>query len=166
MLYFAYGSNMATARLQRRLSCAERVGVAVLPGYQLRFQVASTKDGSGKCDAHFTGSNVDQVLGVLFRLDPRAREILDAYEGVGVEYRAADVTVNQSPGGEVRALIYLGINLNPGLRPYPWYLEHVLRGALENELPTDYIAAIRTVATIDDPDPARVVRELSIYCLD
>jgi cation transport regulator ChaC len=163
MLYFAYGSNMATARLQRRLSCIERIGVAVLPGHQLRFQVASTKDGSAKCDAHCTGVSSDHVLGVLFRLDPRAREILDHYEGVGVEYRAADVAVREPSGREVQALIYLGTNLNPGLRPYPWYLEHVLRGALENGLPDDYVNAIRAVVTIDDPDPQRAVQELSIY---
>jgi len=162
VIYFAYGSNMAAARLQQRIPSAQRLGVARLPGYQLRFQVASTKDGSAKADAHYTGEDRDLLLGVVFRLDPRAKPVLDGYEGVGVEYRDTEVTIERGGGAE-QALIYLGTNLDPTLRPYPWYREHVLRGALENGLPAAYVEAIRVIDTIPDPDPQRHARELSIY---
>jgi len=162
MHYFAYGSNMAAARLQRRIPSAERIGVASLPGHRLVFRVASTKDGSGKCDACPTG-NGDLLLGVLYRMDPAEKPILDRYEGTGVEYRDAWLEVELGGGEKVEALIYLGTNLDPDLRPYSWYVEHVIRGAEENCLPHDYIATIRAVPTMSDPDPQRAARELSIY---
>jgi len=163
MLYFAYGSNMATARLRQRLSRVERLFVARLPGHRLCFHVASTKDGSAKCDALRTSSPDDLVYGVLYRIDPQEQALLDRYEGVGVEYRPATVQVQSLDGGSSEALIYLGTRIDSALRPYRWYLEHVLNGARENALPTDYIAAIRAVSVIDDPDLQRAARELSIY---
>lgn len=163
MLYFAYGSNMAAVRLQRRIPSARRIGVARLPGYRLCFQVASTKDGSGKCDALYTASESDLVIGVLFRIDPEARSVLDGYEGVGVEYRAEQVEVELAEGGRKQALIYLGTNIDPAAQPYPWYREHVLRGARENSLPAEYIETILAVSCMEDPDPQRSAREQGIY---
>lgn len=162
MLYFAYGSNMATARLQQRLPSAQRLGVAKLRGYRLAFQVASTKDSSGKCDA-CPGCEEDILLGVLYRIDPAAKPVLDGYEGIGVEYRDAWLEVETEQGEKVSALIYLGTNLDPKLRPYPWYVEHVVRGALENDLPVAYVETIRATETMDDPDRERLKRELGIY---
>ncbi len=162
MLYFAYGSNMAAARLKQRIPSAQPLGVARLHGYRLAFQVASTKDGSGKCDA-CPGNPEDILFGVLYRIDPAAKAVLDGYEGVGIEYRDVWLEVETEPRARHRALIYLGINIDPTLRPYPWYVEHVLRGALENQLPENYIAAIKRVPSMADPDPQRVERELNIY---
>ena len=162
MLYFAYGSNMAAARLQKRLPSAQRLGVARLRGYRLSFQVASTKDGSGKCNA-CQGSEDDMLLGVLYRIDSEVKHVLDGYEGVGIEYCDCWLEVETEQGQTATSLIYLGTNIDPDLRPYPWYLEHVLRGAMENQLPDDYIAAITSVPTMSDPDPQRSTRELSIY---
>jgi hypothetical protein len=48
--YFAYGSNMETARLRERMPSAKPLGVAKLSGHELRFHKRS-KDGSGKCNA-------------------------------------------------------------------------------------------------------------------
>lgn len=162
MLYFAYGSNMALARLQHRIPSARRLGIGHLPGYQLRFHVRSTKDSSAKCDAFLTGDGNDRVLGVLFRMDPEAKPVLDGYEGVGVEYRDELVPV-EVDGGREEALIYLGTNFDSSLRPYRWYREHVLRGALENDLPAAYVRTIRDVPCIEDPDAERTLRELSVY---
>ena len=162
MLYFAYGSNMAATRLQQRIPSALRLGVARLPGYRLAFRVASTKDGSSKCNA-CPGCETDILFGVLYRIDDDAKPVLDGFEGVGIEYRDAWVEVETAQGERVSALIYLGTNIDTELPPYPWYVEHVLRGAQENNLPAEYIAAIRSVPTMADPDPQRAEKELSIY---
>lgn len=50
ILYFAYGSNMSSARLRARVPSCRPIGIAFLPGHELRFHKRS-KDGSGKCDA-------------------------------------------------------------------------------------------------------------------
>ena len=47
--------------------------------------------------------------------------------------------------------------------PYSWYLNHVLIGAREACLPDSYIETIAEVSTMEDQDPGRSRRELSIH---
>jgi hypothetical protein len=65
MIYFAYGSNMLTARLVRRCPGAKEMRSAQLAGYRLRFDKRS-RDGSGKGTIHSTSSQHDKIYGVLF----------------------------------------------------------------------------------------------------
>lgn len=163
MFYLAYGSNMAVARLQQRISSAEKLGLVSLSGHRLTFDNYSSKDHSGKCNALQTGNPDDLVIAVLYQLDPSAKQILDRYEGVGLEYRAAFVAIETPQGEPAEALIYYATNLKPGVQPYHWYKEHVLRGAQENVFPTGYLTAIRQVESIADADFQRAERELAIY---
>jgi gamma-glutamylcyclotransferase (GGCT)/AIG2-like uncharacterized protein YtfP len=134
-----------------------------LPGHRLTFDNASTKDRSGKCDAMITGKATDLVFAVLYRINPQDKPTLDRYEGLGVEYRDAFVRIATPEGEPAEALIYYATNLDPSLKPYHWYKQHVLQGAEENGLPADYIAAIRAVESIADCDRQREERELNIY---
>lgn len=163
MLYFAYGSNMSTARLRARVPSAEVRGRARLPGHALRFHKASEADGSAKCDACATGVPADAVLGVVFRIDPAERRHLDRAEGLGVGYAVKEVEVHLAAGGNVAAFTYYAVAIDPTLRPFHWYKEHVLRGAAEHALPGPYRAAIEAVASIADPQPYRHRTELAIY---
>jgi len=163
MYYFAYGSNMALARIRRRLPSVRRVGPAWLPGYRLLFNVASSQDGSAKCNAEPSDNPTSQVLGVLFQIDPNDKSVLDRYEGVGIEYRDENVRVRLESGGTEEALVYLGKARTDSLLPFDWYKEHVIRGAQENGLPDTYVSRIESVATIDDPDRARAEAEFAIY---
>lgn len=161
--YLAYGSNMAESRLRKRVLSANKIGVVALPGHRLTFGNASTKDGSAKCDALVTGDSNDLVHAVLYRMLAAEKNVLDYFEGLGLEYRDAFLNIRLPDGAAAEALIYYATNLNPSLRPFHWYKEHVLRGALENQLPEEYIARIRAVPSIDDPDPERSAREMAIY---
>ena len=60
-------------------------------------------------------------------------------------------------------MTYRATRIDPDLKPFAWYLAHVLAGAREHRLPADYIAAIECLAVVDDPDPLRHASELSIY---
>ncbi|MFM0718243.1 hypothetical protein PQQ73_18080 [Paraburkholderia strydomiana] len=51
----------------------------------------------------------------------------------------------------------------PDLRPYHWYKNHVLTGARQAKLPVEYIAAIESAKSIDDPKQDRVARESQIW---
>jgi hypothetical protein len=104
--YFAYGSNMSTARLRERMPSAEPLGLATLSGHELRFHKRS-KDGSGKCNAYATGDPDSAVVGVLFRFDPAERHKLNAAEGAGIGYAAATVTVINEKGRRRKVLTYL-----------------------------------------------------------
>ncbi|MGM0412630.1 MAG: gamma-glutamylcyclotransferase family protein, partial [Pseudomonadota bacterium] len=88
--YFAYGSNMLTARLRARVPSAHPVGRARLDNHALAWHMAGP-DGSAKCDIVTTPGTV--VHGVLFRLDAGELPLLDAAEGLGHGYDRETVTV-------------------------------------------------------------------------
>ena len=66
-------------------------------------------------------------------------------------------------GTAIEAFIYYATNINPELKPFDWYKEHVLRGAKENGLPVEYIRSIENIEHTEDSDTKRRSDELSIY---
>lgn len=161
ILYFAYGSNMSSRRLQARVPSATLVSKASLRGHQLRFHKHSLDDHSAKCDAYRTGEPDHRVLGVLFEFDQSEQAYLDRCEGEG--YKVVRVEVETEDGDFVQALSYLAVLIKPGLKPYPWYKQHVLNGAREHALPAEYIAMIEAEPTQQDNDEARSQHEMALY---
>lgn len=156
VVYFAYGSNMWTARLRKRMPGCKPLGIATLPGYALRFHKRSI-DKSGKCNA-FASGNDSSVIGVLFSFDSAERPKLDKAEGVGRGYEPAMVTVINEKGRRRKVLTYLATPkyIDDSLKPYNWYKDFVLAGCSEHGLPLKYIAEyIQSVEAIEDPDKAR-----------
>ena len=151
ILYFGYGSNMPKAVIEGRVGPCERVGVAYITGYTLRFHKRSTIDHTGKCDAYCTGKPTDRVWGSLDRLSDDQIATMDKIEGPG--YRR--VTVKATMGERVvEAHIYMARPeaVNPDLSPLDSYKECVLSGARELNLPRAYIDVIETVPSMPDPD--------------
>lgn len=162
MYYFAYGSNMSLKRLQARVPSAVPLCSATLTHYQLRFHKRG-KDLSAKADAHFTGRPEDKVMGVLYSMDPVEKPYLDNAEGAGFGYDCIEVELGLKEGQCQSALTYVALHIDRSMRPYRWYKQHVVQGALEAGLPDDYVALIHNVSSIDDPDVERHLRESSIY---
>lgn len=163
MLYFAYGSNMSLRRIRQRVPSARKVAVAVLGRYTLKFHKKGSRDGSAKCDIVLTGQPADQVYGVVFEIDDSDKPALDAAEGLHHGYEIKDVELSTLDGRTIQAFAYYGTDLDASLRPFHWYKQHVLQGALENGLPESYTAEIRKVASVDDPDRQRHLAEISLY---
>src|SRR5216684_1334487 len=153
--YFAYGSNMLTARLRERVPSATAIGIGQLVGHALRWDKRSWRDGSGKCDAEATCRRDDVVWGVVFELDPEDKPALDKAEGLGAGYREKAVNV-LTEAGPITAVTYLATNKDASLRPYHWYKALVIAGAREHGLPPSYRSRLELVITVSDPDPARV----------
>ncbi len=164
MKYFAYGSNMALARLQERTPSARRLATCALPGHALRFHKVG-RDGSGKCDAYATGDPEDRVVGALFEICPGQKPALDAAEGLGAGYEQKVVLLKDGEGNRVEALTYYATAIDELLKPFCWYKNHVLIGARESALPPAYIARIERVETWRDPDPLREAGQLAIHGL-
>ena len=161
VVYFAYGSNMSRRRLQARAPSAEFLGIGVLACHALAFHKVSSKDGSGKCDIVPSASKT--VYGVLFRLAEPELPQLDAHEGVGEGYERRRVSVQDDSRRQVRAWTDIATRIDPRVHPDTWYKRHVLEGAREARLPLAYVQRIEAAAAVDDPDTARVSRELAIY---
>ena len=136
-LYFAYGSNMSTARLHARIARAEPVGAARVEGYRT-FCNKRGKDGSGK--ANLVATPTAEAWGVLCRLTPADWEILDRFEW-GYQRKTRQVLARE--GEAHRAQLYLA--LQPEKReipPFDWYRELCLEGAREHALPESTIDQI------------------------
>lgn len=163
MRCFAYGSNMSLARLRKRVPSAQFVAVGTLVAHKLAFHKISKKDSSGKCDAHYTGSPKDNVVGVVYDVSDAEKPNLDRAEGLRAGYDEKQVEVVTSEGLTLKAQMYFATNVDASLKPYHWYKKHVLVGAQENSLPLDYIAQIEAVESENDPDREKCERELAIY---
>ncbi len=160
--YFAFGSNLSSARLLQRLPLAEIHGVATLAGHRLCWR-KNDRGQSGKCDIHPTGERADRVYGVVYRVSIDDRFTLDEIESHGFGYERREVAVRTLAGRELDAFTYYALDIDHSQQPFHWYKEHVLRGALEHDFPLHYVEEIRATPSIDDHDLERARRELSIY---
>jgi len=160
--YFAYGSNMSLLRLRKRVPSAEKVGVFTLKAHQLRFH-KSSKDGSGKCDAFETNNIEDVIIGALFEINEGERKALDRAEGLGYGYNEKIVKVQNVSGEVFEALTYYATLTDSSLKPYSWYLNHVVIGAKETKVPTQYLAVIESIECIEDPDKKRDTEQRAMY---
>lgn len=132
MLHFAYGANMHRDVMRRHAPSAAPIGAATLAHH--RFVI--TADGY----ASIAPLRTHVVHGVLWRIAPRDRVTLDAWENVAARlYRAEILPVRQA--GEVRpALVYVGRGRRIG-RPKASYMELVIAAARAWQLPDDYIVS-------------------------
>lgn len=165
LFYFAYGSNMSSLRLQQRVPSAESLGCYQVGGHQLTFNKLGV-DGSAKCtiEAHTDPSH--KVYGVLFTLDRAHLGHLDEAEGLGEEYHHKHIVVANLDGHEVEALTYCATQIEKDIVPFSWYHEHVLRGAIQHQLPEWYIEQfITSVESQADPDLHRHLKETAIHFL-
>ena len=149
--YFAYGSNMSSARLRQRTPSARALGIARLPGHALRWHKLG-RDGTGKCDIARCGESANEVVwGVLYEIAMAEKELLDRIEGLGIGYSEAQIRVKTATGS-VWALTYQAKpeRIDAALKPLPDYKAHVLGGAVEHGLPAHYVAALRQVAVVSE----------------
>jgi hypothetical protein len=139
MLHFAYGSNMDRAVMRRHAPHAVAMGVAVLADH--RFII--TADGYASVEP----KRASLVYGVLWRLTPRDRVILDRWECTADgQYRAETLpvkTVQAIGGGRRRAMVYIARPRAHG-RPKPGYMKLVLAAAQGWHLPAGYLASLET----------------------
>lgn len=159
-IYFAYGSNMASARLQRRTPSAQPMGMATLANYTTTFEKMGL-DGSGKCGIY--EAEGDEVYGVLFTVKTSELPELDAAEGQGVAYQSTWVSVTTAEGENLKALTYIPLSRDEGLRPKCWYRKHVLRGAREFNLPQALITKLENITVWPEENTEVLADELSIY---
>ena len=141
-LYFAYGSNLSSARLRQadRAPSARLVGTASLSKHTLAWHKRGA-DGSGKCTICVTGNRSDGVWGVLWEVDEDDVARLDTVEGPGYErVEVVVTTANQ----KMTAFTYLAreSHVDATLRPDTAYHALVVAGAREHGLPEAWIRVL------------------------
>jgi gamma-glutamylcyclotransferase len=160
---FAYGSNLCVERMRARVRSARVLTVANLAGHALRFHKRG-RDGSAKADAWLSGDPHDAVWGVVYELAMADKAALDRIEGVDAGYLDREVRLVTMSGDAVVARLYKAqpSHVDPTLAPFTWYRDFVLHGAVHHRLPADYLAGIREVEAVEDPDRERHGREAAV----
>jgi gamma-glutamylcyclotransferase (GGCT)/AIG2-like uncharacterized protein YtfP len=137
--HFSYGANMSRDVMRRYAPDARPLGVAALSGH--RFVI--TADGYASIEP----AKAATVHGVLWRITPRCRVSLDAWENVDAGLYRAETLPVRAVSGCVPALVYFARRSGEG-RPKPGYLELVLAAAREWNLPDDYISSLHAWAAL------------------
>lgn len=162
---FAYGSNLDPTRIRTRIPSTRVVGRSWLEEHDLRFHVRGTLDGTAKADAFYTGEATHRVLGMIYTIRRVDLPTLDRIEGGysrvlhrlpldvggGPTREGAVERLRERPGGRmVSAWSYHGRpdTIAEGLRPYDWYLDHVIRGARFHAFPGDYLQRLEDISSI------------------
>ena len=140
-LYFAYGSNMSSARLAARLGPTRCLGRAVLDHFALAWNKPGL-DGSGK--ANLRPRVGAATWGVLYALEGHHWPKLDAFEP---GYARQAHPVRDDAGRWNTAQLYRYRPDAPDRAPRAAYLELVLKGAREHGLPATVEASLMSLAT-------------------
>jgi cation transport regulator ChaC len=141
--YFAYGSNLNRAQMKSRAGEILEERPARLENYELVF---NKKARGGSATGNIRPAPGKMVYGVLYRIPEQALRSLDRFEGVPQHYRRIEVTAIDNEGNKVNAQAYIATKVESGLRPAPHYLQSILQGAEEHNLPADYIESIKQAA--------------------
>jgi hypothetical protein len=141
-------------RTYQRVQEVEVVKTYELDGFKLEFSKKSL-DGSSKANLIESPGNV--VHGVIHRMSYKAKVLLDVYEGLGkgyeMEFFEAEIY------GSLRKIGFYIVKDHAYLcndRPYQWYHECVLYGALENRLNNDHVRLIHQISSKNDHDAERI----------
>jgi len=152
MLIFSYGSNLCRERLADRVPAAEYVAT----GYVARRALRLHKFGA---DGYWTGRAADRVWGAVYRVPISEKAALDRHEFLGTGYDDHAAVV-YTGGRLLAARLYAARReaIAPGLLPFLWYRELIIRGARQHRLPAEYIARLRRLPATRDPDAVRAER--------
>ena len=146
--YFAYGSNLDRAQMERREVSYTSAHPAVLKDFKLAFTARSDSWAGGVADVvEAPGSAVE---GVLYQVSG-GMESLDLYEGVADGfYRRKGVEVHVAGhGGAEPAVIYEVCEKLTHQPPSARYMDAIIRGALEGGLSEAYVDMLKKINTID-----------------
>jgi hypothetical protein len=129
-LYFAYGSNINLDQMAYRCPDAQVVGPVTLDNYELLFRRSGF--------ATIQPCEGETVTGLLWSITPDCEESLDRYEGYPRFYDKRTVTVRDSQGRELSAMVYImDERFREPMLPSDIYYNGILEGYRQNDMPTE-----------------------------
>ncbi|NDY55246.1 gamma-glutamylcyclotransferase [Desulfovibrio sulfodismutans] len=141
MLYFVYGSNMNSAQLQARGVRPTRTFTAKLPGHRLTFH-GHSRTWDGGLETVVSDPEQD-VYGVVLVLSSTEADALDSCQGVRLDGTGSHfhfpTMVYDTHGDGHEVLIFKLDVLGEPRKPSREYLECIVSGALERNLPPLYV---------------------------
>ncbi len=139
-IYFAYGSNMSSQRMCERIPGAKSVGTAYLMNKMVVFNKKGS-DGSGKANLIDKPEHeIWGVWGALYEIDSADFKKLDGIEG---GYSRVCLTAYKNKNKKITVETYMSDKTADNLEVDDSYKQKLIDGAVEHELPEDYIEYLR-----------------------
>jgi len=138
--YFAYGSNMSSARLHARITGAEALGPARLLDFELVFDKPG-RDGSAK--ANLRAAPNACAHGVLWRVESIALDTLDDFEP---GYERILQAIVPAAATATHAWTYIHPGSSRPMQPSHAYLSHLVVGVREHGLPDELLTRLERLA--------------------
>ncbi|MEJ7694044.1 gamma-glutamylcyclotransferase [Daejeonella sp.] len=139
-LYFGYASNLKTSIVEERTgSKIQNYVSGRLPDYGFRF---NRKNQDGTARANIISSESEDVFGVVYQIDQKFKDQLLTTEP---GYELVQLLIETS-SGNVEALTFISSSDDEDVHPSKEYLNTILQGAKEHELPEEYVDFIRSLA--------------------
>jgi len=145
MMYFAYGSNMDFEQMRQRCPSCEVIGNARLSHYAMSFTRWSRSWKSGTAD--ILPEKGELVYGILYKLSPDDLKKMDKVADYPNSYVRQDIAVlcDEEP---LPALTYVARRQGV-FSPSRSYLNKMIQGAENHELPEEYVSFLKAIKTHD-----------------
>ncbi len=148
-LYFAYGSNMNHAQMEKRCPGARFLKAVWLDGYQFVYDGFSrllTWDGKKGSVANIVPNPGSHVWGGLYEVTAEHIASLDRFEDIPISYQKVEGLAVQDVEGVTykNVIAYLRVPQAPGI-PTDGYRALILQGAKDCNLPADYIRQLEQI---------------------
>jgi hypothetical protein len=142
-LYFAFGSNLDADQMAQRCPGSRPGFRARLLDHRIAFTHPSRRWGGGAADVIAAPGH--SVWGLVWELGPGDLDRLDHYE---LGYARVELEVLDD-AGRAHPVTSYSVRTKGEHRPTRLYLDKMLRWGERWQLPPDYLAGLRDVATCD-----------------
>jgi gamma-glutamylcyclotransferase (GGCT)/AIG2-like uncharacterized protein YtfP len=171
MLIFQYGSNCSNAQLNgvdRLRGDAAFVATARVDDFELAFDVWSLNRGCAAAD--IVPKSGSSVWGALYEIpdhlitrvsaNAAGRKSLDQIEGEGKNYQRRTIEVHEAGITLREAITYTVIAPKVGLQTSVAYVEIIIAGLRERGVESQYIDAVKLIASANNPEIAGQIQPL------
>jgi len=150
VLYFAYGSNLLLSQIRERInnSNLNPSYIAFVPNSKLIFSRESIKQKGGV--ASYENCEGNRLWGAVFELTDDEKSKLDSKEGVkrlsAKEYEDTKIEVTKINETKIWVTTYVA-NKTGAYLPSQYYMDIIIRGAIDCSLPNYYIEELKHITT-------------------
>lgn len=141
--YFAYGANLSPDFFRSRIPDFEFIGLAMLSGYKLEFNLPCEYCNKGF--AGITPSSGDSVFGALYKITPSSLHFLDWAEWLPFNFYRRERLGIQIYGSKIPAEVYIQQNPRMNLYPSNGYKNLILNSLKQMNAPAPYIEMISKI---------------------
>ena len=136
MYYFGYGSNLSGAQMQERCPNSKFFAIGRLDGYRLLFDGFSRRWQGGV--ANIAPDDRGLIWGTVYTMTPDDVAHMDKYECYPKDYQRREERIMLEGSRSIKALLYFRKPKQEHAPSYQ-YIDQIIRGAREHNLPSGYI---------------------------